>query len=188
MKHNAKDQHTQQAQGGVNGPIAYLFYDYDEADVRRDITCVPYDWSAQLVNGNAHVTFRAINKWCFGKLRYEWMNRIVTSTNDDGVNFQYMRLADIYLMAAEAENELNGPTQAAYDAIIAMAEQNKLDTTYCPQTRFRPCRPSTLPASRPSVRASTTSAHSSSPVSRCASTTSCAGVSSTPRWPRPKRS
>ena len=112
VKHNAKDQYTQQAQGGVNGPIAYLFYDYDEADVRRDITCVPYDWSAQLVNGNAHVTFRAINKWCFGKLRYEWMNRIVTSTNDDGVNFQYMRLADIYLMAAEAENELGNTSTA----------------------------------------------------------------------------
>ena len=113
VKHNAKDQYTQQAQGGVNGPIAFLYYDYDADDIRRDITCVPYEWSKDLVNGNAHVTFRAINKWCFGKLRYEWMNRIVTSTNDDGVNFQYMRLADVYLMAAEAENEL-GNTSAAW--------------------------------------------------------------------------
>jgi len=113
IKHNAKDQYTSQAQGGVNGPIAYLYYDYDEDDIRRDITCIPYEWSSQLVSGNAHVTFRAINKWCFGKLRYEWMNRIVTSTNDDGVNFQYMRMADVYLMAAEAENEL-GNTSAAW--------------------------------------------------------------------------
>ena len=114
VKHNVKDQYTQQAQGGVNGPIAYLYYDYDPEDVRRDITCVPYEWSKDLVNGNAYVTFRAINKWCFGKLRYEWMDRIVTSTNDDGVNFQYMRLADVYLMAAEAENEL-GNTSAAWN-------------------------------------------------------------------------
>ena len=114
VKHNAKDQYTQQAQGGVNGPIAYLYYDYDTDDVRRDITCVPYEWSKNLVNGNSHVTFRAINKWCFGKLRYEWMNRIVTSTNDDGINFQYMRLADVYLMAAEAENEL-GNTSTAWN-------------------------------------------------------------------------
>lgn len=114
VKHNSKDQYTQQAQGGVNGPIAFLYYDYDVDDIRRDITCVPYEWSKDLVNGNAHVTFRAINKWCFGKLRYEWMNRIVTSTNDDGVNFQYMRLADIYLMAAEAENEL-GNTSTAWN-------------------------------------------------------------------------
>ena len=113
IKHNAKDQYTQQAQGGVNGPIAYLFYDYDPEDLRRDITCIPYEWSKELVNGNSHVTFRAINKWCFGKLRYEWMKRIVTSTNDDGINFQYMRLADVYLMAAEAENEL-GNTSAAW--------------------------------------------------------------------------
>ena len=113
VKHQAKDQYTQQAQGGVNGPIAYLYYDYDVDDVRRDITCVPYEWSSDLSNGRSHVTFRAINKWCFGKLRYEWMNRIVTSTNDDGVNFQYMRLADVYLMAAEAENEL-GNTSAAW--------------------------------------------------------------------------
>ena len=113
VKHNVKDQYTQQAQGGVNGPIAFLYYDYDSEDVRRDITCVPYEWSKDLINGNAYVTFRAINKWCFGKLRYEWMDRIVTSTNDDGVNFQYMRLADVYLMAAEAENEL-GNTAAAW--------------------------------------------------------------------------
>ena len=83
VKHNAKDQYTQQAQGGVNGPIAYLYYDYDTDDIRRDITCVPYEWSKDLNNGKSHVTFRAINKWCFGKLRYEWMSRIVTSTNDD---------------------------------------------------------------------------------------------------------
>ncbi len=113
IKHNANDQYTKQSQGGVNGPIAYLYYDYDPQDVRRDITCIPYEWSKALVNGNSHVTFRAINKWCFGKLRYEWMNRIVTSTNDDGVNWQYMRLADVYLMAAEAENEL-GNTSAAW--------------------------------------------------------------------------
>lgn len=114
VKHNAKDQYTQQAQGGVNGPLATLYYDYDAEDIRRDITCVPYEWSKDLNNGNSHVTFRAINKWCFGKLRYEWMKRTVTSTNDDGVNFQYMRLADVYLMAAEAENEL-GNTAAAWN-------------------------------------------------------------------------
>ena len=48
----------------------------------------------------------------FGKLRYEWMKRWVISTNDDGINWQYMRLADVYLMAAEAINELDGPAAA----------------------------------------------------------------------------
>ena len=112
VKHNAKDQYTQQAQGGVNGPMPYLYYDYDVDDIRRDITCVPYDWSKELTEGKSHQQLRAINKWCFGKLRYEWMKRIVTSTNDDGVNWQYMRLADIYLMAAEAVNYLDGAAAA----------------------------------------------------------------------------
>ena len=112
VKHNAKDQYTQQAQGGVNGPMPYLYYDYDVDDIRRDITCVPYDWSKELTEGKSHQQLRAINKWCFGKLRYEWMKRIVTSTNDDGVNWQYMRLADVYLMAAEAVNYLDGAAAA----------------------------------------------------------------------------
>ena len=115
IKHNSKDQYTKQAQGGVNGPMPYLFYDYDPEDIRRDITCVPYDWckEADFIDGKAHQQLRAINKWNFGKLRYEWMTRIVTSDNDDGINFQYMRMADIYLMAAEAINELDGPSAAA---------------------------------------------------------------------------
>ena len=113
VKHNAKDQYMQQAQGGVNGPLPTLFYDYDVDDVRRDITCVPYEWSKELVDGRAKQELRSLNKWCFGKLRYEWMNRIVTSTNDDGVNWQYLRLADVYLMAAEAVNELDGAAAAA---------------------------------------------------------------------------
>ncbi len=72
-----------------------------------------YEWGKDLDSkGKASVQLRSINKWCFGKLRYEWMNRIVTSTNDDGVNWQYMRLADVYLMAAEAENALGNTAKA----------------------------------------------------------------------------
>ena len=109
VKHLAKDQYTGQAQGGVNGPLPTLFYDYDVDDIRRNITCVPYEWSSE---SKSSQSLRAVNKWCFGKLRYEWMNRKVTSTNDDGVNFQYMRLADVYMMAAEAYNELGDINKA----------------------------------------------------------------------------
>jgi len=137
VKHAAKDQYTQQAQGGVNGPAPYLYYDYDADDVRRDITCVPYQWSKELVNGKSHQELRKISQWCFGKLRYEWMKRIVTSTNDDGVNFQYMRLADVYMMAAEAENQL-GNTSAAWtylkpvlSRVLPAAKVSELQTKYC---------------------------------------------------------
>ena len=110
VQHRAVDQYTAQNRGGTNGPLPYLFYDYDVEDLRRDVTCVPYEWS----NSNpSHQQLRSIDNWCFGKLRYEWMNRRVTSTNDDGINWQYLRLADVYLMAAEAVNELEGPAAAA---------------------------------------------------------------------------
>lgn len=113
VRHQAKDQYTQQAQGGVNGPLPTLFYDYDVDDIRRNITCAPFNWSQTLTNGRSSQELASLKRWNFGKLRYEWMSRIVTSTNDDGVNWQYMRLADVYLMAAEAINELDGPANAA---------------------------------------------------------------------------
>lgn len=122
VKHQTFDQYTQQSQGGVNGPLPYLYYDYDVEDVRRDITCVPYEWKGDGINigstetplyANGVQQLRSLKSWCFGKLRYEWMNRVVTSTNDDGINWQYLRLADVYLMAAEAVNELSTPSEAA---------------------------------------------------------------------------
>ena len=107
IRHNSIDQFTGQAKGGAAGPVPTLFYDYDVKDTRRDVTCVPYDW-AKAVNGIAQQELLALNKWSFGKYRYEWMNRFVTSTNDDGVNKQYMRYAEVILMAAETANELTG--------------------------------------------------------------------------------
>ncbi|GEM55372.1 RagB/SusD family nutrient uptake outer membrane protein [Flavobacterium branchiophilum NBRC 15030 = ATCC 35035] len=105
--------------GGVAGPLPHVFYDYDVADTRRDVTCVPYRYGTAsntvLTNGypTAKQQLGALNKWYFGKYRYEWMNRRVTSTNDDGVNKIYMRYAEVLLMAAEAANELQGPAAAA---------------------------------------------------------------------------
>lgn len=137
VKHAKADQYTKQPQGGVNGPTPYLYYDFDADDARRNITCVPYQWSKELVNGKSHQELRKISQWCFGKLRYEWMKRIVTSTNDDGVNFQYMRLADVYLMAAEAENQL-GNTSTAWNymepvlaRVLPAAKVNALKAKYC---------------------------------------------------------
>lgn len=118
IKHQAADQYTSQAQGGANGPLPYLYYDYDKDDIRRDITCIPYEWSKELVDGKSYQQLRGINKWCFGKLRYEWMKSeraLNLGKNDDGVNWQYMRLADVYLMAAEAINALDNDQQTAWN-------------------------------------------------------------------------
>jgi hypothetical protein len=112
VRHASVDQYTGQAQGGVYGPLPFVFYDYDVKDTRRDVTCVPYQYGTA-TGGVAKQELRALNSWCFGKWRYEWMDRFVTSTNDDGVNKIYMRYAEVLLMAAEIENEQNGPSAAA---------------------------------------------------------------------------
>ncbi len=110
VRHQSADQYTSQPRGGTYGPLPHVFYDFDEKDTRRDVTCVPYSWS----NSNpSQQEIMGINTWYFGKWRYEWMSRIVTSTNDDGLNKIYMRYAEVLLMAAEIENELNGTSSAA---------------------------------------------------------------------------
>lgn len=107
LKHTTTDKYTSLAKGGEIGPLPNVFYDFDKNDIRRDITCVPYVWTNGIQVPNK------LSQWCFGKLRFEWMSRVVTSSNDDGVNWQFMRLADVYLMAAEAINEIDGPATAA---------------------------------------------------------------------------
>jgi hypothetical protein len=111
VRHTTVDKYTGQAKGGTNGPNPIMFYEYDIDDERRDVTCVPYEWidGVQVPTNNG--------RWQFGKYRYEWLfeeaGRRVTSTNDDGLNWVYMRYSDVLLMAAEAINELDGPAAAA---------------------------------------------------------------------------
>ena len=112
VRHRSVDQFTGQPRGGNAGPTPTVYYDYDPADTRRDVTCVPYQWGAA-VDEIAQQELTGIDTWYFGKYRYEWMDRYVTSTNDDGVNYIYMRYAEILLTAAEAANELEGPAAAA---------------------------------------------------------------------------
>jgi starch-binding outer membrane protein, SusD/RagB family len=112
VPHRSVDQYTGQARGGDFGPLPFLFYDYDVKDKRRDVTCVPYRYGTA-VAGIAKQELVGANTWYFGKYRYEWMIRKVTSTNDDGLNKIFMRYAEVLFMAAEIENELNGPAAAA---------------------------------------------------------------------------
>jgi starch-binding outer membrane protein, SusD/RagB family len=112
VRHKTADQYTQLASGGVFGPLPTLYYDYDVKDTRRDVTCVPYYWGTAVSSVAKQVLAEgtstpSVNAWFFGKYRYEWMTRIVTSSNDDGLNWVYMRYAEVLLMAAELENELN---------------------------------------------------------------------------------
>lgn len=106
--HAAADDMVDKAgQGGQVGPTPNFFFDYDAKDTRRDVTCMLYYWNEKKAQNAV-----SIKNFYFGKMRYEWMNRLINGT-DDGINKLYMRYADVILMRAELENELNGPSAAA---------------------------------------------------------------------------
>ena len=96
------------SRGGDAGPVPTLYFKYGENDTRRDVTCVNFKW-----NKNNEAELAGIGKWYFGKYRFEWMKaQPYSGGNDDGIKPVVMRYADILLMAAEMENELNGPSGA----------------------------------------------------------------------------
>jgi len=113
VKHIKTDQYTGQNKGGTDGPNPIMLYEYENEDVRRDVTVVPYEWDGGDGTKGAAQVPSALGRLYFGKYRYEWMKRRVTSTNDDGLNWMYMRYADVILMAAEAVNDIDGPAAAA---------------------------------------------------------------------------
>ena len=95
--------------GGDAGPVPTMWFKYDEKDVRRDITCVNWKW-----NSNDEKELAGIQRWYFGKYRFEWMSgsNAYTGGNDDGVKPVVLRYADILLMAAEMANELGELSEA----------------------------------------------------------------------------
>ena len=115
VRHLKTSQYTGQNRGGTVGPNPIMLYEFDKDDARRFVSIVPYEWdrAGDVADAGAFQTPSSLGRLYFGKYRYEWMGRRVTSTNDDGLNWMYMRYADIVLMAAEAINELDGPQAAA---------------------------------------------------------------------------
>lgn len=93
------------------------FYAFDSTDLRRDVTCAIYNVAA---DGSTKIG-QAITAICDGKYRRDWIsNPTVSPTNAIqyfSLKWQILRYADVMLMFAEAENELNGPTAAAYNAV-----------------------------------------------------------------------
>jgi hypothetical protein len=84
-------------------------------DLRRDWNCANYTYGTAAVAKKTAVT----NVWlmCAGKWRREYEDVIPKNSNYTPQNFPMLRYSDVLLMLAEAENEVNGPTTVAYDAI-----------------------------------------------------------------------
>lgn len=105
-----------------NGRLsAFYRFSFDENDKRRDF--VNGLWYYGNTSGNATQDSCLIrsdytvhnNKW--SKL---WSNAgqfTNLSAKNTGINYPYMRLADVLLMHAEAINELEGPTEEAQESL-----------------------------------------------------------------------
>lgn len=92
------------------------YYSFDQQDKRMDVTCGLYtidqDFVQQLVStGNMNIS------------QGKWSRHFLDSppgpstSKGTGINWPMMRYADVLLMFAEAENELNGPTAEAQEAL-----------------------------------------------------------------------
>ncbi|MBI9065361.1 MAG: RagB/SusD family nutrient uptake outer membrane protein [Marinilabiliaceae bacterium] len=55
----------------------------------------------------------------------KWIDGAALNNNTAGNNFIVCRLAEMYLIAAEAENEINGPTQAACDYLNVLLSRSR---------------------------------------------------------------
>ncbi len=87
---------------------------YEAGDLRRDWAIAPYGYSGiNRVNKGALIYDRNCGKW---RRSYETLTP--KSKNNTGINFPILRYADVLLMSAEADNEVNnGPSAAAYEAV-----------------------------------------------------------------------
>jgi hypothetical protein len=96
------------------------FYLFDSTDKRRDVTIATYFVAA---DGITKITpgAQALVSTNDGKYRRDWITNPVVSPTDAvqyfSLKWQILRYSDVLLMFAEAENELNGPTAAAYNAV-----------------------------------------------------------------------
>ena len=107
------------ATGGMLA-IPTFWLSFDTLDTRRDITISLYEIDDEDRKQLLDFADIRIAKW-----RRMWLEPLMPGTDKyTGVNWPLLRYADVLLMFAEAENELNqGPTQEAKDALRQVRER-----------------------------------------------------------------
>jgi hypothetical protein len=102
------------ASGSLNLAGTYLF-SFDNKDLRRDVTCAPYSYDANLKQViRLDIAKLAVGKW--SKL-YQTTPVGSSSTKATGINYPWMRFADVLLMYAEAVNDRFGPRADAQESL-----------------------------------------------------------------------
>lgn len=100
----------------TNLTVSYVA-SFDPEDQRLNVTCANYRWLYD--NKQAAVDAWGVQpaKWC----RLD-MNQSVASKGT-GINWPVLRYTDVLLLLAEAENELNGPTDLAKTQLKTVRER-----------------------------------------------------------------
>jgi hypothetical protein len=96
-----------------------LYNLYKPGDLRRDWAIAPFTFTSTTTTA-VRVPYAAtaiINRACGKWRRYFEPSSFAKQQFKSGQNFPILRYADVLLMLAEAENEVNGPTTTAYNAI-----------------------------------------------------------------------
>lgn len=110
------DDKTGFMQGGYSA-TAVLYDLYKSGDLRRDWNISTFYYLYNIRN-NPLVYYPSNYKW--GRYVAKWRREYQTkeyNKNFGGTNWPLLRYADVLLMFAEAENQLNGPTQEAYAVV-----------------------------------------------------------------------
>lgn len=100
---------------GILGVTGVLYNKYtDPNDVRRDWTIAPYSYQGNNTNikvakASTDIYTREVGKW-----RREYETVLPYAREWGPGNFPMLRYADVLLMFAEAENQINGPTATAH--------------------------------------------------------------------------
>ncbi len=106
--------------GGYYTLAPSYIYSFDTLDVRlftnkEEASVATYTKiNSELIDEILNVDGAQVSKWC----KY-WVTTPLgkASSKSTGINWPVMRYADVLLMYAETENELNGPTTAAKEAL-----------------------------------------------------------------------
>lgn len=101
-------------------PPTYYF-SFDTLDVRRDVTCALY----KINTSYQKVFISGIDNIAQGKWSRSFLDTPPgpSTAKGTGINWPMMRYPDILLMYAEAENELNGPTPKAQEALARVRKR-----------------------------------------------------------------
>lgn len=105
------------AQVGLT-PTYYM--SFADNDARRDVTCARYSNVNDTIAACSNATGLMPGKW-----NRAWATKALgsASSKGTGINWPLMRYSDVLLMLAEAENEINGPTELAKNALVQVRDR-----------------------------------------------------------------